>query len=226
MTFRGFHKKGVNPILTGPGVLVGAEVFEKLGGWPATGISEDIELSALLIKNNIKSKFCDDAIFYDEQANNIKTIFNQRLRWTKGMSHARKKYHRDMVRALRGPMRRSAKFLVIGMLPFGTIFSILTLLGLGASIALTIIFNTIWPAVGYSIGIFVLFTFPAWIQSIIAFWTERKRVKLSGWKKFIYILFSPFGSLIHFLADVVRHFIRVTWKPIPHGVSKKDKTIL
>lgn len=60
------------------------EVFEKIGGFNTTNITEDIDLSVRIQKAGMKTVYADDAIVYTEGASEIKGLLKQRLRWKRG----------------------------------------------------------------------------------------------------------------------------------------------
>lgn len=224
MAFRIFSTWGVNPMITGPGVLMSADVVEKMEGWHCKTNSEDMEFSALLCKMKIKSYYCYDAIFYDEQVNKFKYIFRQRLRWTKGTSQVFFKYWGTMVKRIFSKMGLTAFFLVIGLLPMGIISALFTL-GCGIGAIVTAVTSgsftqlIIWASITLGLNLI-----PGWLVGTLTFIVERKRTKMIPWyKKILYVLFNPLGFIIHNLSDVGRLFTRTTWKPIPHGKNKELK---
>ena len=223
IAFRMFSGWGVNPIITGPGVLIGAKVVDKMNGWHCKTISEDCELSALLCKMKIRINFCYDAIFYDEQATKIKLAFRQRLRWTTGTNQVFFKYWFTAIARVFSNMWKTAIFLVIGLLPMGLISVVFTL-GFGAfGVVSAIIQQSFDPVMVWLMITLALNFIPGWFMGIITFILERERTKMiPWWKKIIYIFFTPFSFLMHTVADFVRCFMKITWKPIPHGKKNKE----
>ena len=55
-------------------------------------MTEDIEFSINEALKDRKIGFCYDVEFYDEQPVDVKTLFNQRLRWCKGTNQCFFKY--------------------------------------------------------------------------------------------------------------------------------------
>ena len=224
IAFRMFSGWGASPIITGPGILIGASVVEKMGGWHCKSISEDCELSALLCKLKIRVHFCYDAIFYDEQANKMKIVFRQRLRWTKGTNQVFFKYWFTMIARVFSNMWKTAIFLVIGLVPMGLI-SVLFTLGFGIfGVVSAILTQSADPVLIWLIITAALNLIPGWFMGIVTFIVERKRIKLPWYKKVLYVLFNPLGYMMHTVADFCRCFIRVKWKPVPHGQIKNQTT--
>ena len=75
-----------NPcFVTGTGFGFTREVLEKAGGnWNFFTLTEDIEFSAWLSYNGIRSGYNHDAILYDEQPENFRISWRQRTRWVQG----------------------------------------------------------------------------------------------------------------------------------------------
>ena len=77
-------KMGTSTYVSGTGYLIDKSIILKDGGWIYNTLVEDIELSTVLITENKKIAFCEDAIFYDEQPPTLKDSWRQRLRWSRG----------------------------------------------------------------------------------------------------------------------------------------------
>ncbi len=74
-----------NPcFVTGTGFGFRREVLEKAGGWKFFTLTEDIEFSAWLAYNGIRSGYNHDAILYDEQPESFRISWRQRTRWVQG----------------------------------------------------------------------------------------------------------------------------------------------
>ena len=84
--------------VTGCGFVLPIRLLED--GWNYTSITEDIELSADQILNGEIIHYCDDAVFYDEQPRDFKTMWFQRLRWSKGQNLTSRKYFGEFLKAL------------------------------------------------------------------------------------------------------------------------------
>jgi len=60
------------------------EVFNKLGGYNCTNITEDIELSVRIQAQGWKIVYCPDALIFTEGASTLQGLMKQRLRWKRG----------------------------------------------------------------------------------------------------------------------------------------------
>lgn len=60
------------------------EVFEKLGGYSVSNITEDIDLSVRIQHAGMKIIYAQDAVVYTEGATDFTGLIKQRLRWKRG----------------------------------------------------------------------------------------------------------------------------------------------
>lgn len=60
------------------------EVFDKLGGYNTSNITEDIELSVRIQRAGMKIVYCPDALIITEGASTLQGLMKQRLRWKRG----------------------------------------------------------------------------------------------------------------------------------------------
>lgn len=59
-------------------------VFDKIGGFSTTIITEDIDLSVRIQDAGMKIVYADDALVYTEGASDLQSLQKQRLRWKRG----------------------------------------------------------------------------------------------------------------------------------------------
>lgn len=60
------------------------EVFDKIGHYSTTNITEDIELSVRIQANGMRIAYAPDALVYTEGAVTLEGLMKQRLRWKRG----------------------------------------------------------------------------------------------------------------------------------------------
>lgn len=68
--------------IQGTGFLFAPELIEE--GWHYTSLTEDRAFTADAVVKGYEITYQDEAEFYDEQPTDIKIVFRQRLRWSKG----------------------------------------------------------------------------------------------------------------------------------------------
>ena len=79
---RGRTITGCSTRIAGTVFLVPSNLL--LNGWNYVALTEDWELTVDQMLNNKKIVYCDEAIFYDEQPVNLKIMWRQRVRWSRG----------------------------------------------------------------------------------------------------------------------------------------------
>jgi cellulose synthase/poly-beta-1,6-N-acetylglucosamine synthase-like glycosyltransferase len=84
--------------LTGSCQFIRRSVLAELEGFDENVLSEDIELSARLTKDNHKIRYASDVVAWQESPSKIKTLFKQRTRWFRGISELAFKYGKLMAK--------------------------------------------------------------------------------------------------------------------------------
>ncbi|MBO4453172.1 MAG: glycosyltransferase family 2 protein [Clostridia bacterium] len=79
---RGRTALGCSTRVQGTGYLISSDVVKN--GWPYVSLTEDWEFTADQILFDNKIKYCDDAVFYDEQPTTVRIMWRQRVRWSRG----------------------------------------------------------------------------------------------------------------------------------------------
>jgi cellulose synthase/poly-beta-1,6-N-acetylglucosamine synthase-like glycosyltransferase len=80
--FRGRNVCGCSKRIEGCDYVISSKVVEN--GWPYVTLTEDWEFSADQILDSNKIRYCDEAIFYNEQPTTFKVMWRQRVRWSRG----------------------------------------------------------------------------------------------------------------------------------------------
>ena len=229
---------GCSTRVQGTGYLISSKVVRN--GWPYVTLTEDWEFTAdqILYDNNIR--YCDAAIFYDEQPTSIKIMWRQRVRWSRG--HLLVFYARiaDVCRHLFKKETRhrvSLYDITANILP-----SPLMLLGLQFTQLLFFLIAPLFDEsltiesifLGSSLSFFfsngLLFSwmrsalisyFVMLLMAIAVFIADRGRIRgVSVPKKILITLLWPVFLFIQLPIDVQAFFSRnLGWKVIPHSDS-------
>lgn len=227
---------GCSTRVQGTGYLISSRVVRN--GWPYVTLTEDWEFTAdqILYENNIR--YCDAAIFYDEQPISIKIMWRQRVRWSRG--HLLVFYARiaDLCKHLFKKETRhrvSLYDISANTLPSPLMLLVLQFLQLMLTLIAPLLDNSLTLKgifLGNSLDFFLsdgmLFS---WIRSalisygvmvlmaITVFIADRKRIKgVSLPKKVLITLFWPIFLYIQLPIDLQAFFSRnLGWKPIPHN---------
>ena len=127
---RGKDSLGLFVPLMGSNYFVRKKLLERVGGWDASVLSEDMELAVRLIQNGEKVKYAPEVRSWQEYPSSIKSFFKQRIRWWRGAMEVGFKYGR----LLRKPTRLSldAELTLVGSFAFvsymfGYLFAVLSL---------------------------------------------------------------------------------------------------
>ncbi len=104
------------------------EVFEQIGIYNTTNITEDIELSMRMQNAGMRIVYASDAIVHTEGASDMKGLKSQRLRWKRGrfetfwnyvhMFFSRKTHHNKLLSFLVLPLAMFAELQLLFEIPF------------------------------------------------------------------------------------------------------------
>ncbi len=230
-------KFGFSCTVTGTGFLVSSEILKD--GWNWVLITEDIEFSSDCILNGYNIVFCADAVFYDEQPTDFKTMWRQRLRWAKGIlltfvSHAGK-----LLKALFTPEKRNAKKfeyttrqnafqrkcayydVFCQVFPSALILFVWQIIYyiaiLIASILTGASANAAFADLGVAVAKYVLQLYlVTLVQAIPVAICEWKKMVCHPAKKILYMFAFPLFDLLNMPITVAALFTKVEWKPIKH----------
>lgn len=233
---RGRTALGCSTRVQGTGYLINSKVVAK--GWPYVSLTEDWEFTAdqILFDNNIR--FCDDAVFYDEQPTSIRIMWRQRVRWSRGHLLVFYARFKDLFSSLfkkKTKHRVSLYDITAFILPSSLILIVIQILQLVLLLMAPLIDRSVTlhdVFIGNSANLFtsmgLLFI---WAKSailsfavmlltaIVVFIIERKRIKgVSFGRKVLIALMWPVFLFIQLPIDVQAFFSRnLGWKPIPHS---------
>lgn len=94
------------------------EVFEKVGFYSTTNITEDIELSVRIQQAGMKIVYASDAIVYTEGASRLGDLMKQRLRWKRGRFETLLT-HRDLFFSLDKKHNKLLSWIILPFAYFG-----------------------------------------------------------------------------------------------------------
>ena len=246
---RGRTVLGCSTRVQGTGYLINSKIVKN--GWPYVSLTEDWEFTADQILYDNKIRYCDEAIFYDEQPTNLKIMWRQRVRWARG--HLLVFYARfaDLFKRLfkkDTKHRMSLYDITAYILPSPMMMFCLQLLQIVLMLTAPLIDKSLtMHRVLFGIttnfllsdGLLISYArsaltsyFGMILMAVVIFITERKRIKgLNPIEKIIIALFSPIFMAIGIPMYVQAFFSKnLGWKPIPHSdrtsfehVNKQDK---
>ena len=233
---RGRTVTGCSTRVQGTGYLFNSDIVKN--GWPYVSLTEDWEFTAdqILAGNNLR--YCDEAVFYDEQPTSFRIMWRQRVRWSRGhllIFYARFKEIVACLFRKKTRSRFSLYDLSVNIMPF-------PLMMLAVQIIKTLLL-IIAPAIDGNVSFhdiilgdssLVFFSNGLvydWLRAIIGsyiltavcsafvFVLERTRIRGVGFlNKILITLLWPVFIMIQIPIDIQALFSRnIGWKPIPHG---------
>ena len=246
--FRGRTLCGCSTRIAGCGYVISSKVVEN--GWKYVTLTEDWEFSADQVLAGNKIRYCDEAIFYDEQPTTFKIMWRQRVRWQRGHLLVLVSRVKDLFKALFSPKtkyRGSVYDIFMNCLPFCLLLGFIGILqyvllafaplfGIDYMNVLlgdyeahewwyNIIFNqgVAWGAIRSVGGSYVGMV----ALAVIVFIVCRKRIfHVSFGKKILISLLWPLFLMIQFPIDFVALCSKgLGWKVIPHGDSTTIHTL-
>ncbi|MBR1846591.1 MAG: glycosyltransferase family 2 protein [Bacilli bacterium] len=245
LAFQGRETFGVNSRMTGCGFLIPS--YQVKDGWDYQCITEDLEYSAAMALKGEQIHFCHEAVFYDEQPTRLKTMWHQRLRWSKGTHVVSKAYFLPLLKALfrKGSHRKASIYasltlhseVILVSLFLGILQVLLLLLSPLFGVSLYDAFLYYDADAGFLMNMFasyqtgalftlakgaVTFILTAWfigIVSYVAGYDNYKEFKKSA--MFNGWLLLPFFLALQYPIDVKTLFSKsIAWVKIAHGEGR------
>ncbi len=233
---RGRTVMGCSTRVQGTGYLVNSKIVEN--GWKYVTLAEDWEFTTDQILQGCNIRYCDDAVFYDEQPTSARIMWRQRVRWSRGHLIVFYTRIKDLLSKLftgKIKNRGSVYDIMANVLPVPLIISCLyiiqgALLLTAPFVDKTLTYRQIF--IGSSTNLLlsdgvlfewlrsaILYNFMMILGAITIFVVERKRImKVSFVKKALVSLLWPLFLFLQFPMDYQALFSRnLGWKPIPHN---------
>lgn len=224
--FRSRSVLGCSTRVSGTGFLFSPKVVEN--GWNYVTLVEDWEFSADQVLQGRNIVYCDDAILYDEQPTNHKTMIRQRLRWQKGhlMMFFKVKALIKRLFTKTPKEQKNNKFSIYDMayntLPVFTITASIFILNWLFILLTPIFMPNVFLSVWQSHLINLAWTTLEWYLSlvfiaILIYLCERKRIKnVPFMTKVFATLYFPIFMFLAIPLEVIAAFMKIDWKTISH----------
>ncbi len=97
--------------LRGNGMFVKRDVFDRLGGWNPTALTEDLELSTRLVAAGERIALAPQAEVGEEAVTTLRGLWRQRLRWAEGSIRRLIELGPGLLHAAHVPLSRKLDFL-------------------------------------------------------------------------------------------------------------------
>lgn len=208
-----------NPcFVTGTGFGFTREVLEKAGGnWNFFTLTEDIEFSAWLSYNGIRSGYNHDAILYDEQPENFRISWRQRTRWVQGGIQVGLKHTGKL---LKGMFQG-------GHSGYGCLeMTTLTLAGFSFA-AVSAVFSLVvtflasgFPGLAISFGSMLVGTYLSMFAiGVLTVWPIWNRIRATKKEKIVSLFTFPLYVATFVPIAATALFRKRRWAPIAHTVA-------
>lgn len=227
MESRGRTVLGCSTRVQGTGYLINSDIVRD--EWKYVTLTEDWEFTVDQILGGTPIRYCDEAMFYDEQPTDFRIMWRQRLRWAKGHLLVCTTRFKDILKGLFTPKKKGGCKTKFSLYDIGSnIFPSLII-----TCVLTVLQQLLYlcsPLLGQDIIAVYAVKLPGMIggflssyvmlllAAITLYIVERKRIpKISLPIKIGSCLLMPFFYMISFLLAFGALFTKnVGWKPIPH----------
>ena len=219
------HLLGISCSVTGTGFGFTRQLLDQRGGWKFFTLTEDIEFSVWCALKGVRIGYCHDAVLYDEQPENLRFSFRQRVRWVQGTIQISFGYFKRLLRGI----PRGGKYgytclehltltiwgyLLCGLL--GIINTVLSWMAFG-------FLPTLYGFLGFAVGGLAYMLLSAALILI----TERKRIRVTGMQRLKALFAYPVYILCFVPIFFMALFSDYDWPPIEHtvAVSAEELTI-
>ena len=236
---RGRTVTGCSTRVQGTGYLINSNIVKN--GWEYVSLAEDWEFTADQLIRDHSIRYCDAAVFYDEQPTSLHIMWRQRVRWARGHLLVFYSRFKDLLKKLFAKdtkHRVSVYDITAYILPTPLIYVILQILQIillitaplidrSTSLYQIFIESTDFLRSNGMLFVWLRYLLASYIVSavgaIVIFIAERKRIKnVSLWHKILITLTWPVFLGIQCIMDVQAFFLRnLGWKPIPHSDQTK-----
>lgn len=219
--------------VSGTSFFISLARIQKIGGWPYHTLIEDIESSAAGLLDGEQIYYVHDAIFYDEQPDNMRDSMRQRLRWVKGLYQVFIRYFGRLFRGIfTGKKKINERFsyfeasLFVTPIPGFTVFWYV-IYGILSSVNLIFTHDVHYFIQTYLFTLFdfffMIYVFTTVLSFIISI-VDWKRIKMHPAKKIIYPFFGFFFLITFIPLLLIAPFIKLKWRPVKHKGNPKNLT--
>lgn len=217
---------GVSCAVSGTGFLVSGEIIKKNHGWKHHLLTEDIEFSVDNMIQGEKIGYCGDAVFYDEQPEDMEASWHQRMRWSRGFYQVFYNYGGKLLSRCIRKADFSCYDMFITLVP-GIALSLLALilgmisLSFGVfhlKAAIILCLKSLGKTMLNSYGTFFL-------MGGVTLLSEWRRIHCKWYKAVFYLFLFPVFMYTYIPISFVALFYTPEWKPILHTVSVTRREI-
>lgn len=216
-------RRGDTVLLTGTCYYIKTDIVRAHGGWKWHSLTEDVELTTVAAINGYKTRYIEDAVFYDEQPTDLKTSVKQRKRWVKGYFDNSNAYGKRLYAGVfdRTADRMTCLEFTLGVACMASFALFFALYNLGNLFIIIKYWNTQFAiyALYRILGSWAFYLFVMYLDTALVLFAERKRIDMKLGRKLQAILMRPVYSLLYVPISLSALVRPVEWLPIEHKVN-------
>ena len=217
---------GLSCAVSGTGFLVSNEIIKENHGWKHHLLTEDIEFSVDNMIHGEKIGYCGDAVFYDEQPEDMEASWHQRMRWSRGFYQVFYHYGKQLIARCIKKRDFSCYDMFITLVPgIGLTFLTMILSAISMYFGVFHLKSAILSTLRVIGGTFLFSYVTFWLLGGITLLSEWKRVHCKWYKAVFYLFLFPVFMFTYIPISFVALFHTPEWKPILHTVAITRKEI-
>ena len=219
---------GSSSAIGGTGFCVSRELLERYDGWNFFTLTEDLEFTSRVICDGYKIGFCKDAMLYDEQPDEFRQSWRQRLRWSRGYLQMLKKYGGKLLKNVFKrdcPTRFAAYDILMNTVP-PILMGGLALVTNVVNTVLLIVNGAGFLEIAMPLLKAVLFTYAGLFAiGLITMISEWKYIHTTTVRKILFTFTFPLFMFTLVPISIQALFCKVEWKPIHHKLALSRERI-
>lgn len=192
-------------------------------GWNYVNLTEDRAFCTDVVVQGHRVGYCEDAKFYDEQPNNLKIAFRQRIRWAKGHLQSLAEFGPKLLRNIFKFNKNSFRTYDTFWLNFPSHIEsgIRKIISWTFKIIIAILAYNFWGGVWGIVKVLIIDLAKFWllkmVQAMVVCIYYRNEIEnMNIFKLWFYIFMFPLFDKIGKWSMYIALFNHIEWKTIPH----------
>ena len=208
---------GIPCMVNGTGFGFTRQLLRSCGGWNFFTLTEDVEFSTWCATHGVRSGYCHEAIFYDEQPVRFSQSWRQRTRWVQGGIQVSIRYRHQLLHGIMQGGKTGYSCLEVATLSLWG-YGMSTVCGFLGLLATTLC--TGWIGLGKAL----LLTFAsslgaALLIGIMTLFAQWNQIHATTAQKLMALLFFPLHVFSYVPIAISALFRKFQWPPITHSAA-------
>ena len=233
--------------VNGAGMMLSMDLVKQMGGFPARSVSEDTELTAMLMERKIFGHFVEDAVIYEDFPSTFKETFKRNKRIGSGVARLLfgklgilflkffYKFKFSYVELFLSCLLVLISVLLCTWIPLFYVYDLIFLGLAGYNIIPTVlgaqeyllIFNQTWKIM--LIAVCVLFVFCGYVQAFLLICLDYKKMGVQKRRELFWGgVFFPIFSVVYIMTIAIGAVSKPSWGKIERNtknIENKTKNI-